>query len=72
MTILTVRPFEVLDRSDLVNVLSEYTAKYTKLLTEGGKEKDIINYKETMQSLIIEIELRKNPKSSDPAGKNDQ
>jgi len=67
-----MRPFEVLVISDLVNVLSEYTAKYTKLLTEGGKEKDIINCKETMQSLIIEIELRKNPESSDPAGKNNR
>ena len=38
-----MRPFEVLDTSDLVKVLSEYTAKYTKLLTEGGKKKDIIN-----------------------------
>ena len=65
-----MRPFEVLDTSDLVNVLSEYTAKYTKLHTEGGKEKDIINCKETIQSLITEIELRKSPKISDPAGKN--
>ena len=65
-------PFEVLDTSDLVNVLSEYTAKYTKLLTGGGKEKDIFNGKETMQSLITEIELRKNSGTSDPAGKKER
>jgi len=67
-----MRPFEVLDTSDLVNVLAEYTAKYMKLLTKGGKEKDIINCKETMQSLIAEVELRKNLKSSDPAGRNER
>ena len=67
-----MRPFEVLDTSDLVKVLSEYTAKYTKLLTEGGKKKDIINCKETIQSLIAEVELRKSLKSSDPAGKNNR
>jgi hypothetical protein len=32
-------PFEVLDTSDLVNVLSEYTAKYTKLHTKEEKKK---------------------------------
>ena len=67
-----MRPFEVLDTSDLVNVLSEYTAKYTKLHTEGGKEKDMINCKETIQSLITEIELRKRLETSDPAGKNNR
>ena len=54
-----MRPFEILDTSTLVNALAEYTARYTKLLTEGGREKDIINCRETMQSLIAEIELRK-------------
>jgi len=67
-----MRPFEVLDTSDLVNVLSEYTVKYTKMLTEGGKEKDIINCKETMQSLITEIELRKSREPSDPASREDR
>jgi len=56
-----MRPFEILDTSTLVNALAEYTARYTKLLTEGGQRKDIVNCRETMQSLIAEIELRKGP-----------
>jgi hypothetical protein len=59
-----MRPFEVLDTSELVNVLAEYTTRYTKLLTDGGKNKDIVNCRETMQSLIAEIELRKGLKTT--------
>ena len=59
-----MRPFEILDTSELVNVLAEYTTKYTKLLTDGGKNKDIVNCRETMQTLITEIELRKRPKNT--------
>lgn len=58
-----MRPFEILDIPALVTALADYTTRYTKLLTEGGKEKDIINCRETMQSLIAEIELRKSPQS---------
>jgi hypothetical protein len=66
-----MRPFEVLETTDLVNVLAEYTARYTKMLTEGGKEKDIINCKETIGALITEMELRKRPGTvQDPSGKN--
>ena len=54
-----MHPFEILDTSVLVNALAEYTTRYTKLLTEGGNKKDIFNCRETMQSLIAEIELRK-------------
>jgi hypothetical protein len=65
-----MRPFEVLETADLVNVLAEYTARYTKMLTGGGKEKDMINYKETIRALIDEIELRKRPGiADDPSGK---
>ena len=55
-----MRPFEVLETADLVNALAEHTARYTKMLTGGGKEKDIINCKETIRALITEIETRKN------------
>ena len=66
-----MRPFEVLETTDLVSVLAEYTARYSKMMTEGGKEKDIINCKETIQALIMEIELRKRPGTpEDPSGKN--
>jgi len=66
-----MRPFEVLETTDLVNALAEYTARYTKMMTEGGKEKDIFNCKETIQALISEIELRKRSGTpADPSGKN--
>ena len=66
-----MRPFEVMETIDLVNVLAEYTTRYTKMMIEGGKQKDIINCKETIRALISEIELRKRPgTSSDPASKN--
>jgi hypothetical protein len=66
-----MRPFEVLETGDLVSVLAEYTARYTKMLTEGGKEKDMVNCKETIRALITEIELRKRPGNSvDPSGTN--
>jgi hypothetical protein len=65
-----MRPFEVLEITDLVGVLAEYTARYSKMMTRGGKEKDIINCRETIQALITEIELRKRPgMSEDPSGK---
>jgi hypothetical protein len=41
------------------------------MLTGGGKEKDIMNCKETIRALISEIELRKRPGVADePSGKN--
>jgi len=54
-----MRPFEILETPALVSALAEHTTRYTKLLTEGGPTKDIIHYRETIQSLITEIELRK-------------
>ena len=66
-----MRPFEVLETTDLVNVLAKYTARYSKMMTEGGKEKDIINCRDTIRALITEIELRKRPGiPNDPSGKN--
>ena len=68
-----MRPFEVLETPDLLTALAEYTARYTKMLTEGGKQKDIFNCKETIQSLITELEFRKNKGiSPDPAGNEDR
>jgi len=34
-----MRPFEILETTDLINVLAEYTSRYTKMMTEGGKKK---------------------------------
>jgi hypothetical protein len=66
-----MRPFEILDTTALVDALAEYTARYTKILAEGGKEADMDNCQETIKSLISEIELRKNPNSiNEPAAGN--
>jgi len=66
-----MRPFEVMETTDLVNVLAEYTSRYTKMIIEGGKRKDIINCKDTIRALISEIELRKRPSATnDPSGNN--
>ena len=66
-----MRPFEVLETTDLVNVLAEHTRRYTKMMTEGAREKDIINCRETIHALISEIELRKWPgTTSDPSVKS--
>lgn len=59
-----MRPFEILDTTALVDALAQYTLRYTKLLADGGKNKDIVNCQETIASLIAEIELRKKSQSS--------
>jgi hypothetical protein len=60
-----MRPFEILETQTLVNALAEYTMRYTKLLTEGGPKKDVIHCRETMQSLIEEIEIRKKTRDTE-------
>jgi len=41
------------------------------MMTEGGKEKDIFNCKETIRALITEIELTQSPGApGDPSGHN--
>jgi len=67
-----MRPFEILDTSTLVSALAEYTTRYTKFLTEGGRKKDIINCRETMQSLIAEIEIRKVSREADNSSRTEQ
>jgi hypothetical protein len=67
-----MRPFEILDTTALVDALAEYTARYTKILSEGGKETDMVNCQETIKSLISEIELRRNSKTlNEPAAGNE-
>ena len=67
-----MRAFETFDQSVLMDALADYTARYTRLLTRGGKQKDIINCHETMQSLISEIELRKKTGETDPSGEKNR
>ena len=54
-----MRPIEILDFPDLINALAEYTAQYTKMLTEGAKDKNLENCRETLQYLITEVNRRK-------------
>jgi len=68
-----MRPFEIIDTPALLDALAEYTVRYTKILAEGGKENDMVNCQETIQSLISEIELRRKSAISDePANKNER
>jgi hypothetical protein len=68
-----MRPFEILDMTDLMTALAGYTSRYTRMLAEGGKKKDIFNCKETIESLIQEIHFRKERGTSrDPAGHDDR
>ena len=68
-----MRPFEILDTTALVDALAEYTARYTKILSGGGKEADMDNCQETIKSLISEIELRKDSKTpGEPAAGGDE
>ena len=67
-----MRPFEILDTYDLINALADYTARYTKLLAEGGKQRDIITCREMIQSLIDEIESRKAAEVSEPASRKNR
>ena len=59
-----MRPIEILDYPDLINALAEYTAKYTKMLSEGAKGNNLVNYRETLQDLITEVNRRN--RSGDP------
>jgi hypothetical protein len=64
-----MRPFEILDTDDLINALADYTARHTKLLAEGGRQRDIITSREMIQSLINEIESRKAAALTEPASR---
>ncbi|HKB43719.1 MAG TPA: hypothetical protein VKC90_04995 [Chitinophagaceae bacterium] len=48
-----------LTHSSLVDMLAEYTLRYTKLHREGGSEEDINFCLQTIESLTSEIALRK-------------
>jgi hypothetical protein len=67
-----MRPFEILDTTALVDALAEYTARYTKILSEGGNKSDMVNCQETIKSLIAEIELRKHAEKNEPSAGNER
>lgn len=62
-----MRPFEILDTTALIDALADYTERYTKIRSEGGNKKDMVNCQETIQSLIAEIELRKASEKKEPS-----
>ena len=49
----------VLETSILVDMLSEYTEKYTRMASEGGSIQEYELCKQTITALQIEIERRK-------------
>ena len=56
---LTTRPFEVMETPDLVSALDDYTLRYTRLLSEGGIERELDNCRDTIEHLIDELRHRK-------------
>jgi hypothetical protein len=50
---------QLLTEAVLIDKLSEYTAKYSRMHTEGGSEEVFKNCIETIELLTAEIESRK-------------
>ena len=50
---------QLLTQVTLIDMLSEYTAKYTRMRTEGGSTEDFNNCLQTLELLTAEIESRK-------------
>lgn len=59
---MVMRLLEKFDDTILLDALVEYTARHSKLLAEGGKERDIINCRQTIETLLKELEIRKEAK----------
>jgi hypothetical protein len=54
-----MKDFQNLELTVLVDLLSQYTARYYKILSDGGSEEEFTSCKKTIQSLQSEIEYRK-------------
>jgi len=57
--------FKNLSISQLIDKLSEYTAKYSQIRTEGGLKKEFEDCRLAINYLTYEIESRKKPPDSD-------
>ena len=62
--------FHLLTHSALVDMLAEYTLRYSKLHREGGPETEINFCLQTIETLTSEIELRKEKKVRDNSSLN--
>ena len=52
--------YQHLENSVLLDMLAEYTARYTRMMTEDEKAEEFYAFKRTIEQLTYEIELRKN------------
>lgn len=66
-----MRQFKTLDHTALLDALAHYTAKYTRMISEGASREEYNNYKETIQALIDEIGYRKMSKDNPSPGNKD-
>jgi hypothetical protein len=56
-----MKDFQNLDLPVLIDLLSEYTLKYSKILADGGDEYEYYHCRRLIQRLQSEIAHRKNP-----------
>jgi hypothetical protein len=54
-----MKDIQNLELTVLVDLLSQHTARYYKILSDGGSEDEFTSCKKTIQSLQSEIESRK-------------
>jgi hypothetical protein len=60
-----MQSFENFDQSALVDALAEYTARYSRMLSEGGNSEDIDHCRDIINSLMSEINSRKSAGARD-------
>lgn len=66
-----MQEFQNLDLSALVDMLSEHTVKYTKILADGGNQDEYDNCRKTIQLLQKEIAFRKGSQGNTTVTKMD-
>jgi len=61
-----LQELQTLDTSQLVDLLAQHTANYSKMLSEGTTEEEYDKCKLTIKAIHAEIELRKKAGSISP------